>query len=903
AGNVAAMAFLWTPDDRLANKYLEVTAQYLQMYEKLLGPFPYKKFALVENFWETGYGMPSFTLLGPRIIRFPFILHSSYPHELLHNWWGNSVFVDYESGNWSEGLTAYLADHLIKEQKGQGAEYRSGSLQKYADYVHKENDFSLSGFLSRRGDSTEAVGYGKSMMMWNMLRRLVGDEVFIRSFQHFYKNNKFKRASFNNIKKSFETVSQKELTFFFDQWVKRTGAPSLELSSLSVTTRKEDFQVSFSLSQTQKEAPYILNIPVAVYLEGMQEALVRNVSLAKKKENYQLVFSSRPLRVDIDPEFDIFRRLHRNEIPPSLSQAFGSEDILIILPFEAEKTVLEGYRTLALSWQTEKKNKIKIVFDNEISTLPKGKTVWVLGWKNRFQDRLMLALSGYDVQIEKQNVRFSGSVLHKEENSFIMVGRNPLSPEDALVFLGTDGPNALPGLGRKLPHYGKYSYLVFEGDEPTNIHKGRWPVINSPLTKNVAWENIPKTGIKRTGLPERKALAYLAPVFSEKAMMEHVQFLASEKLKGRGFGSEGLNEAADYIAGQFKKAGLQPAGDQGTFFQAFSETGGVEKKERLLKNVVALIPGKNPDFQTQSVILSAHYDHLGLGWPDVHHGDEGKIHFGADDNASGVSILIEIAKVLTKGGRPERTIIFVAFTGEEAGRFGSKHYIENTQKFPPERIIGVVNLDTVGRLEKNKVLVLGTSSAKEWKHIFMGSGFVTGVKNEIVSKDLDSSDQVSFIEKGIPAVQIFAGPRADYHRPSDTVEKIDAKGMVKIADFVREAVVYLADREGFLTTGEKKLSRPKKAGPKRGRKVRTGIMPDFSFAGRGVLIGKVSESSPADKAGLKKGDVVTRVDGHPLADLQEYSNRLKKYSPGDEVTFIYVRDGKENSTKIVLTVR
>jgi aminopeptidase N len=122
-------------DDALAEKYLATTGQYVEMFNRLIGKYPYSKFALVENWWETGYGMPSFTLLGPKVIRFPFILHSSYPHEILHNWWGNGVYVAYEKGNWCEGLTAYLADHLIKEQRGQGREYRRSQLQRYADYV------------------------------------------------------------------------------------------------------------------------------------------------------------------------------------------------------------------------------------------------------------------------------------------------------------------------------------------------------------------------------------------------------------------------------------------------------------------------------------------------------------------------------------------------------------------------------------------------------------------------------------------------------------------------------------------------------------------------------------------------------------------------------------------------
>ena len=117
----ASVVFLRSPDAALATKYLDATQRYVELYSRLLGSYPYKKFALVENFWETGYGMPSFTLLGPRVIRLPFIIHSSYPHEILHNWWGNSVYVAKRGGNWSEGLTAYLADHLLAEQRGRGA--------------------------------------------------------------------------------------------------------------------------------------------------------------------------------------------------------------------------------------------------------------------------------------------------------------------------------------------------------------------------------------------------------------------------------------------------------------------------------------------------------------------------------------------------------------------------------------------------------------------------------------------------------------------------------------------------------------------------------------------------------------------------------------------------------------
>ncbi|MDH5258756.1 MAG: M1 family aminopeptidase, partial [Gammaproteobacteria bacterium] len=234
AGKVKAMAFLREKDDALAQKYLDVTAQYLQMYQELLGPYPYNKFALVENFWETGFGMPSFTLLGPQIIRFPFILHTSYPHELLHNWWGNSVYVNYAEGNWAEGLTSYLADHLIKEQKGQDVLHRRAVLQKYTNFTQSGGDFPLKDFVSRHNAVTEAVGYGKTLMMFHMLRLKLGDETFARGLQDLYLNYRYKMAGYADIENIFSAVSKQNLKPFFDMWINRTGAPDLQLKNVAV---------------------------------------------------------------------------------------------------------------------------------------------------------------------------------------------------------------------------------------------------------------------------------------------------------------------------------------------------------------------------------------------------------------------------------------------------------------------------------------------------------------------------------------------------------------------------------------------------------------------------------------------------------------------------------------------
>jgi hypothetical protein len=277
------------------------------------------------------------------------------------------------------------------------------------------------------------------------------------------------------------------------------------------------------------------------------------------------------------------------------------------------------------------------------------------------------------------------------------------------------------------------------------------------------------------------------------------------------------------------------------------------------------------------------------------------IHPGADDNASGVAVMLEIARILADK-QPARTIIFASFTAEEAGLRGSKYYVTNNQK----QIIGVLNLDTVGRLFNKKILIIGGSSANEWKHIAMGVGFVTGISNEIVSQDLDASDQVSFVEGGIPAIQLFSGAHSDYHRPGDTVEKLDFPGMVKVATFAKEILNYLAnEREDPMTfTGSKgEVSRvPAKTGQVQ-KRAATGIMPDFAFNESGVKVAAVSDGSAADQAGLKIGDVIIALDDTEITDLRSYANLLREYKPGDTVRLKYRRDQKIVEVEITLGSR
>ena len=509
AGHFTAMVFLREPDSQLADKYLEATVRYITMYEKLIGPYPYEKFALVENLWETGFGMPSFTLLGPKIIRFPFIITSSYPHEILHNWWGNSVFPEISKGNWTEGLTAYLADYLIKEQEGSGAEFRQATLQKYADFVVGNRDFPIFEFRARHSPSSEAIGYGKSLMFFHMLRQELGDKIFVAGLQEIYRAYKFRLASFDDLRRTFEKVSGKDLKWMFDEWILRTGAPKLKLRNVTAHPEKNGYVLTALIEQVQPGRTYQLLIPIAVTMEGEEQAFQSEVSMDKGILELSLHVPAQPLRLDIDPEFDLFRRLDRGEMPPALSQALGAKKMLILLPASANSTLLQAYREFAVSLGNAGPDTVEIKLDTEVTKLPSNCAVTLLGWENRFLKEAMASLSGYGVTLSRESVHLGKNEIQMKKNSIVLTSKNPKNKNMALAIISTTVPSALPGLSRKLPHYHKYSYLVFEGDEPSNILKGRWQVLDSPMTAFIHGKDGAVRKVEMSPLAPRTTLATL----------------------------------------------------------------------------------------------------------------------------------------------------------------------------------------------------------------------------------------------------------------------------------------------------------------------------------------------------------------------------------------------------------
>jgi hypothetical protein len=501
AGRILVETFLRADDAALSDRYLATGARYLAMYERLLGPYPYAKFALVENFWETGYGMPSFTLLGPAVIRLPFILRSSYPHEILHDWWGNGVFVDPSRGNWSEGLTAYLADHLVAEQDGRGAEYRRTALQRYADYVADNQDLPVSAFRARHGSVTQAIGYDKVLMVLHGFRLRLGDARFVGALRRFYAEEKFRRASFTDLARALSAEAGEDLSPLVAQWVDRPGAPALRVEGATVAG--DGHAVELVLAQVQGGDPFTVDVPVAVTVASSPEAVLRTVRLSARRQTFTLPVDGVPVRVDVDPEYDVFRRLDPAEVPPALSGAFGAQRRLVVLPSAAPPALAAAYRALAEAWRTEG---TEVVRDSELTTLPAGKAVFVLGWENRLRPAVSAALAPLGATLDGTSLRAGATVLARADRAVAAAARSPADAAQVVAFVASDRAAALPGLARKLPHYGRYGLLGFEGDEPANVAKESWTLQASPMTVALGPAPAPPRGPPATSAASPRVL-------------------------------------------------------------------------------------------------------------------------------------------------------------------------------------------------------------------------------------------------------------------------------------------------------------------------------------------------------------------------------------------------------------
>jgi hypothetical protein len=328
-------------------------------------------------------------------------------------------------------------------------------------------------------------------------------------------------------------------------------------------------------------------------------------------------------------------------------------------------------------------------------------------------------------------------------------------------------------------------------------------------------------------------------------------------------------------------------------------------------NVAAVLPGSDPALRGEYVIIGAHHDHLGSGGEGSLDPDSRDIHNGADDNASGTAALLEIARMLSEGPRPARSILFLTFTGEERGLWGSAHFVANPT-IDLESSVAMLNLDMVGRVMGDGLTIYGFGTAEEWDGIVDAAN--AGLADPfVVGKAPDGygpSDHSSFYGEGIPVLPFFSNTHVDYHRPSDDWWKINVDGMERVAELTTAVTRTLSDG-GAATVALTAITQEQPAAPGSGSEssqsayggVYLGSIPDMTPRDFGLRLTGVREGSPAENGGLRAGDVVVEFAGVEITDIYAYTYALQDKKPGDEVVIIVERDGERVSLDVVLGER
>ena len=380
-------------------------------------------------------------------------------------------------------------------------------------------------------------------------------------------------------------------------------------------------------------------------------------------------------------------------------------------------------------------------------------------------------------------------------------------------------------------------------------------------------------------------------------LLDDIRFLADDRLQGRATGSPGADTAAAYLARRFSEVGLQPAA--GGWFQTFSvgrDAPAIRqgKSDGLAgKNVIGILPGRDPVLRNQTVILGAHYDHLGLGgFGSLDPDSTGRVHNGADDNASGIAGLIQVAARLA-ASPPARTVVFIAFSGEELGLLGSAYYVKEPI-YPLAGTLAMVNLDMVGRLRNGRLIVYGAKTAKEFPALLDSLNWYAGFDLKAQGDGYGPSDQSSFYAAKKPVLHLFTDLHEDYHRTTDDWQKINVAGFDTVASFVTGVVTALANRPGPLTvvTG---TARVPTAGASTGSGYGAylGTVPDMTDSPGGVRLLGVRAGSPAEKAGLRGDDIITRIGDMNVPDLQAMTDALRSHKAGDSVDIVVRRGNQE----------
>jgi len=446
----------------LAETYLEAADSYIQRYQQSIGDYPYSDFHVISAPIPVGLGFPNLTYVGRQVIPLPFMRTRSLAHEVLHNWWGNAVSVDYASGNWAEGLTTYLADYALAADQGREAA-QSMRIKWLRDYaaLPTGRDQPVTAFTSKQHQASQVIGYNKVAFIFHMLTREIGRDAFDDGLRGFWQKHKYGTAGWRDLQAAFERAAGQDLDWFFGQWLLRSGAPRLSLGAHSVNQDEAGFRTRVEI--LQPVTGYRFQLPVSLTtVDGTRQY---EITINDTLTQVEFVTPAKPLYFQADPDSDVFRRLRRDETPPILRDVTldpGSRTLIM----SDDADFREVARSLASGLMDAQPR-----FDNLAAAQQPGNALLLITTNDGLAENLMLL--GLERPAGLPKVAYSAEVWTARRG-------------DGAAVLVVSAANAddLKSLLRPLPHYGGQSYVLFEAGRA--LSRGIWPVRRGALFRDLA---------------------------------------------------------------------------------------------------------------------------------------------------------------------------------------------------------------------------------------------------------------------------------------------------------------------------------------------------------------------------------------------------------------------------------
>ncbi|OUD15292.1 ChaN family lipoprotein [Thioflexithrix psekupsensis] len=431
-------AYFFPQHAHLIDTYFEYSRKYLQRYETLLTPYPFKRFAIVANPQPTGYAMATYTLLGQQILSLPFVLETSLAHEILHQWLGHFLYTDYASGNWSEGLTSYLADHALQADNDQDSDYRKNALLKYQAYITPNTAQKARDFTVRHDQISSVIGYNKVMFLFHHLRKQLGDTLFFSGLQHLLHHYAFQTLSWQDLIDTYSNLSQQPLTALFSQYLDRSDIPNITVANAQIKAVKNDIQLQFTVQQNT-EQPYQLLLNADLHFSD--DVMSKTIILDQKEQIITWLLPAIPTAVYLDPHYDTWRQLSAAEQIPTVDQIRGQATGLIAITPEDRPQ----YHALL---QQEPFKHWTLIHPDEMNF-------------SQLRQHNILT-NAFDHPL----VRHLFAAVKPPENSefWLQIHRHPYHAERYITLLHSDNASSVEHHARRIRHYGQYSELRFNAE-------------------------------------------------------------------------------------------------------------------------------------------------------------------------------------------------------------------------------------------------------------------------------------------------------------------------------------------------------------------------------------------------------------------------------------------------------